>query len=113
MSKQDLHNCSSDALQLSKLERTVITIWSEVLQVDDINPEDNFFELGGDSLTIMMVLFRVNDELHIELQPSAIAESPTLREFCQFVESNRNALEAQTLPDGPTLDSLDEETGVI
>jgi len=113
MSKNNLHDENSDTFQLTQTESVVCTIWSEVLQLDEINPEDNFFELGGDSLMSMMVLFRVNNELNVELPPSSIYKSPTLREFSQLIDSKRDALEAHTLPDEPAFDSLEEETGVV
>jgi myxalamid-type nonribosomal peptide synthetase MxaA len=113
MSKQDLPDDNSDAFQLTQTESVVYSIWSDVLQIDEINPEDDFFALGGDSLMTMMVLFRVNNELHVELSPSAIYTSPTLREFSQLIDSNREALEGEGLADDSLLDCIEEETGVV
>jgi|GEM_PF-2911848 len=113
MSKNNLHDENSDAFQLTQTESVIYVIWSEVLQLDEINPEDNFFELGGDSLMSMIVLFRVKSELNVELQPSAIYKSPTLREFSELIDSNRDALEAEAFPNDSSLDSFEEDTGVI
>ena len=113
MSKQDQHNLNSDTQQLTQTESIVSRIWAEVLQQDKINPEDNFFEQGGDSLMTMMVLFRVNDILHVEMPPGAIMEAPTLREFCQMIDSNRESLVSGEFPDGEDFDSFELESGVI
>ena|SRR5882724_11659031 len=59
-------------------EGTVIAIWAEALQKDGgISADSNFFELGGDSLAMMIVLFRINEELGVELSPLALLEAST------------------------------------
>jgi acyl carrier protein len=76
---------------LSITESAVGQIWMEALQLDNVNPGDNFFELGGDSLTTMMMLFRVSDVLDMEMPPDALVEAPTLREFCQSIDNGKSA----------------------
>jgi acyl carrier protein len=64
-------------------ELAVAAIWAEVLQCSDsIRSESNFFALGGDSLSIMMMLFRVEEEFGLEVDPAILIESPTLQGFC-------------------------------
>lgn len=68
------------------VESTLARIWAEVLQrPDGIASNENFFEAGGDSLAITMVLFRVKEELGVDLLPIALTESPSFREFCDLV----------------------------
>jgi acyl carrier protein len=109
---QNQFNDNFDVHQLTETERIVSGIWSEVLQQDKINPEDNFFELGGDSLMTMMVLFRVNDDLHVELPPGAIMEAPTLREFCKMIDNQMKIIITGDFPD-EEIDSMEVESGVI
>ena len=90
-----------DRQALSPTEITVGEIWMEALQSDKINPDDNFFEQGGDSLTTMMMLFRVSDVLNVDMTPDALMEAPTLREFCQEIDGRNSARDVYT------------ETGVI
>jgi nonribosomal peptide synthetase DhbF len=75
----------------SPTEVTVGEIWMEALQLDKINPDDNFFEMGGDSLTTMMMLFRVSDVLNVEMPPDVLINAPTLREFCQSINCVKSA----------------------
>ena len=64
----------------------VSLIWAEVLQRDGaVSLDESFFEAGGDSLAMMMLLFRIKEELAIELAPAALMEAPTLRRFCQMI----------------------------
>lgn len=112
MSEQNQLNNNNDTTQLTDTESTVSGIWAEVLQQNKINPGDNFFELGGDSLMTMMVMFRVNDDLHVELSPGAIMEAPTLREFCEKIDEQKVTSESGVLPD-EEFDSMEVESGVI
>ena len=90
---------------LSPTEITVGEIWMEALQLDEINPDDNFFEQGGDSLMTMMMLFRVNDVLNLEIPPDVLMEAPTLREFCREIDCGKFTYDAA--------DANYAETGVI
>src|SRR5882757_4656057 len=70
-------------------ERAIALLWAEALQRDtEIGPDANFFEAGGDSLAMMMVLFRVKEELGVELPPATLMESSSLREFCELIDAN-------------------------
>jgi acyl carrier protein len=75
----------------SPTEVTVGEIWMEALQLGKINSDDNFFERGGDSLTTMMMLFRVSDVLNVDIPPDALMDAPTLREFCQSIDDMKTA----------------------
>jgi acyl carrier protein len=98
-----------DRQVLSPTEIAVSEIWMEVLQIDRLSPKDNFFEQGGDSLMTMMMLFRVSDDLNVEMPPDAIMEAPTLREFCLAIDNKKTADGGQDSA-GSTDDT---ETGVI
>jgi len=81
---------------LSPTEIIVGEIWMEALQLDSINPDDNFFEMGGDSLTSMMMLFRVSDTLNMDMPPDALMDAPTLREFCKAIDGRKFPTSAET-----------------
>jgi acyl carrier protein len=94
-----------DKQALSPTEITVGEIWMEALQFDRINADDNFFERGGDSLMTMMMLFRVNDVLNVDMPPDSLMDAPTLREFCRAID-NRKSVQSAANTDNT-------ETGVI
>ena len=79
---------------LSPTEIIVGEIWMEALQLDGINPDDNFFEMGGDSLTSMMMLFRLSDALNMDMPPDALMDAPTLREFCRAIDGRTSRISA-------------------
>lgn len=52
------------------------SIWCEVLQRPQTpEPGDNFFGVGGDSLAMMSFLFRLQEELRVELSPAALMDA--------------------------------------
>jgi acyl carrier protein len=90
---------------LSPTEMIVGEFWMDALQLDKINPDDNFFELGGDSLLTMMMMFRVSDDLNVDMPPDVLMDAPTLREFCKAIDGMRTVQ--------GTADTDDTETGII
>ena len=102
-----------DVQQLTETENIVSKIWSDVLQQEKIDPEDNFFELGGDSLMTMMVMFQVNEKLHVDMPPYTISQSPTLRDFCNAIDSYVDTVQTDDMVEEERFDSLEVESGVI
>jgi acyl carrier protein len=50
------------------MERRVEAIWREVLRLSEVGSNDNFFDRGGDSLRLMEVHARLQQELGRELR---------------------------------------------
>ncbi len=81
------------------LERALVAIWQEVLQVEQIGVTDNFFELGGDSLRILKVLSKVraSENLNIELKLRDMISKPTIAELSGFVPQDLQNLDPMLL----------------
>ena len=73
----------------TETEKQVALLWAEILQRPVASAADNFFELGGDSMMMMMVLFRIGEELGIELPHGVLVDTPHLGEFCQLIDRSR------------------------
>lgn len=57
----------------------ILTIWTEVLGVQSIQPEDNFFDLGGHSLLAVQTHRALRDRLDVaKLSITDIFQFPTL-----------------------------------
>ena len=61
----------------TEVERILATIWSEVLQVEEVGVHDNFFELGGDSILSIQVIARAR-EAGYQLKLNQIFRTPTI-----------------------------------
>jgi amino acid adenylation domain-containing protein/FkbM family methyltransferase len=71
------------------LERTLATLWSEVLGIEEIGAEDNFFQLGGHSLLGTQVLSRVHQIFGVELILHDLFDHPTISRLAQHIDSSR------------------------
>lgn len=65
----------------TETEKTLITIWSEIFEIEDIGVNQSFFILGGNSLLAMRVLSRIKYIIGVELSPVDIFETPTIMEL--------------------------------
>src|SRR5690606_19024147 len=74
------------------LERTIASIWSEVLEVEQIGVHDNFFELGGHSLVAARVVARLSSELDVELSLQSFFDAPTVAEQTILITRTKSAL---------------------
>ncbi|BAZ43880.1 amino acid adenylation domain protein [Chondrocystis sp. NIES-4102] len=64
----------------NQIESSLIEIWQEVLQVDNIGINDNFFELGGDSILSLQVIAKAKSA-NIQLTPKQIFQAQTIAEL--------------------------------
>ena len=71
---------------VSATQAAVAKVWSEVLQVGEIDATKNFFDLGGDSLKAIEVISRLQALLHVELPLIAFFEDPTIAHLTAVAE---------------------------
>lgn len=62
-------------------EALVAAIFAELFDLPRVGAFDHYFRLGGDSLQAMQVLARVVDRYGVEIEITALFESPTVAEF--------------------------------
>ena len=68
-------------------ERTLASIWAEVLGLEGVGIADNFFELGGHSLLVTQVISRIRTAFGIELAMSAVFDQPTVAGLAPLVDA--------------------------
>jgi len=69
----------------SELERTVGSIFAEVLGVDHVSSADNFFALGGDSLRATQLISRIRAKLEVNVSIAMILRHSTVRELAHEI----------------------------
>ncbi|WP_299258193.1 non-ribosomal peptide synthetase [uncultured Aquimarina sp.] len=74
---------------VTKLEKQLVTIWEEVLGVENIGTTDNFFELGGHSLKVVLILNKIKKELGLELSTKDMFLNPTVNGIITLAKKNR------------------------
>ncbi|MGB3534213.1 MAG: amino acid adenylation domain-containing protein [Microcoleaceae cyanobacterium] len=62
------------------IEKKLVAIWSEILQLDRVGIHDNFFEIGGDSILAIQIVSKAN-QAGIQLTPKQIFQHQTIAEL--------------------------------
>ena len=74
----------SQSAQTEK-EKRLVTILTDILEIDSMGIDDNFFELGGDSLKAVELVSRIYREMNVELALKEIFGRPTVRELARLI----------------------------
>ena len=75
---------------LNPTERSVAALWSDVLQMAQWpGIDENFFELGGDSMAMVVLELRVQEEFGVDVPDGSLLSAPTIGEFSAFIDSIR------------------------
>ncbi|MCP4149722.1 MAG: AMP-binding protein, partial [bacterium] len=71
-----------------KLERKLVEIWSDVLNVDkeSIGIDDSFFQLGGHSLKATRLVSKSHKELNVNIPLTEFFKIPTIRALADYVK---------------------------
>jgi amino acid adenylation domain-containing protein len=72
------------------LERTIATVWREVLRVDRVGIHDNFFDLGGHSFLILQVKNKLRDLLGRDIAILQMYQHPTIRSLVHYVRRTQD-----------------------
>lgn len=68
----------------------ITSIYAELLQRDDIDPDVNFFDLGGHSMLLVKAAIRLRDTLGKEVPPAQLLQYPTVNALAGYLEKSAN-----------------------
>jgi amino acid adenylation domain-containing protein len=77
---------------LTPLQRTLESLWSQVLGVTPVGLDDDFLELGGDSLRAAAFATGARDALGVELHPHEVLAMRTIARLSERIESSSQGL---------------------
>ncbi|WP_444626244.1 amino acid adenylation domain-containing protein [Flavobacterium columnare] len=69
------------------IEKELVAIWQEILNVENIGITDNFFELGGHSLLAGKIINEISKRLNKNLSLKYIFQNQTIQELAKSLES--------------------------
>ncbi len=69
----------------SATEKFLATTWEKILGVDQVGVHDSFFELGGHSLLSMKVIYRIEEEFGVRINPREVIFN-NLRQLAQLTD---------------------------
>ncbi|HLP57818.1 MAG TPA: amino acid adenylation domain-containing protein [Candidatus Deferrimicrobium sp.] len=81
-------NPSEIELPVTQIEKKLVHIWEEVLEISPIGLNQNFFELGGHSLRIIQVRSRINQLLGIDIPVLELFRKQTVQHLAQWIEEH-------------------------
>ncbi|MBL3657518.1 non-ribosomal peptide synthetase/type I polyketide synthase [Fulvivirga sediminis] len=71
----------------TELQKTLVSIWEEVLHLSPIGLEDDFFELGGHSLKLTQVASRIYQQLNYKTDLRKLFENTTILSLSHVLEA--------------------------
>ena len=89
----------------SETETKLVSLWREVLRVEEVSVNDNFFDHGGHSLLATQLISRVAAIFGVKLPLSELFASPTVAQLAVTVERLRAA---QPESSGPKIVRLED-----
>ncbi|WNG33627.1 amino acid adenylation domain-containing protein [Archangium violaceum] len=82
-------------------ERTLVSIWSELLGLTRVGINDDFFELGGHSLLATRLVSRVREATGVELPLKALFEGGTVAALAELIDAAHRSRQAASRPLSP------------
>lgn len=76
---------------LTEAQAQLAGIWEQTLGLCGIAAEDDFFALGGHSLLAVELLYRIRQQLGVELSLSELFEARTVERLCQTIEQRHTS----------------------
>ena len=76
------------AFPRTPVEKCLVEIWAQLLDVDQVGIYDRFLDLGGDSLLASRFISQVRDVFHIEVPLRSLFDTPTVADVAAEVERN-------------------------
>jgi len=69
----------------SDVEKSLLSIWQELLKRDSISVMDNFFDIGGNSLLSFQLVVKMRDSGAFDVTVTDVFEYPTIRSMAAFI----------------------------
>ena len=78
---------SLQELPSNAIEQTIVEVWRNTLKIETVGIQDNFFELGGNSLLLMEVLGKLQQEFS-DLSAVTLFQYPTIAALAHYLNSD-------------------------
>ena len=96
------HLQTSYAAPITEIEKTIATIWQELIGIEPIGRHDNFFELGGHSLLAVQTVSRIRELFQVELPlRNLLFDTPTIATLAEAISSTPEQKQDNRLPTIP------------
>jgi amino acid adenylation domain-containing protein/non-ribosomal peptide synthase protein (TIGR01720 family) len=83
----------------NEVERTLASIWAQLLNLSEVGIHDNFFELGGDSIISIQIVARAQ-QAGLRLTPKQLFQNQTIAQLATIVGTAKVVVAEQGLVTG-------------
>jgi amino acid adenylation domain-containing protein len=91
-SYQSAQPSQAQAEPRTQTEKTMATIWAEVLQLSKIGIHDNFFQLGGHSLLAVRLFAQISRTFGKTISLNTLFQTPTIAELSRLIDSKADTV---------------------
>ncbi|MDJ0835202.1 MAG: amino acid adenylation domain-containing protein [Acidobacteriota bacterium] len=95
-----------------EIEHQVSRLWSELIQMDGIDPEANFFDVGGHSVLLVALASRIRESLDPQIGVTDLLRHTTIRAQARLIEQRQRA-ESESEPVFQAADSESPDTKAV
>jgi thioesterase domain-containing protein/acyl carrier protein len=74
------------------LERQLVQIWEDILDVSPIGVQDNFFDLGGHSILGIRLMARIDEQFEKKLPLATLFQAGTIEQLAQILRQENASL---------------------
>lgn len=90
----------------NRIERLIVEIWCDVLNVGKVGVTDDFFELGGHSLSATRLIARLQSVFGVEVPLRCLFIEPTVAGLAKYIRYDQAAQTYQLVGEAPRWTSL-------
>lgn len=69
----------------NEIEKSVATVWTNILGINKLGINDSFNELGGNSLLAIQLISLLGDEFDMDIQANEFVQNPTIRKLSELI----------------------------
>jgi acyl carrier protein len=85
----------------TSLEKRLVKIWQEVLNISPLGLDDSFLDLGGDSLACAVITARIEDETGYRVPSDGLVGSTTVAQLAEALRSDDTGRVSSLVPIEP------------
>jgi amino acid adenylation domain-containing protein/FkbM family methyltransferase len=82
---------------VEETEKTLVSIWKDLLELDNISIHDDFFDIGGHSLLAVRLISSIRKELGVEMRINDIFDFPTIALLSKQLDSQKKSSDISTI----------------
>jgi acyl carrier protein len=71
-------------------EQTLVAIWCEALDMDQVGVVDTYDDLGGDSIAAAIIFARIEKAFSLDISTEMLADASTVEQLAREIDALKN-----------------------